>query len=201
MTHVVQQGECISSIAEQYGLSWEKVWNHGDNLQLRSLRKDPNVLYPGDEVALPERETKTISKGTEQRHRFMRKGAAAKLKLRLLDEGRPRSYLPYQLEIEGRVISGTTDGDGFLEHLIPPTARHGRITAGSGATRDVYDLDFGVLDPLSTEEGVAGRLTDLGYAVDNPTEAVKAFQQDEGLTATGEADSATRTRLKEKFGQ
>ena len=108
---------------------------------------------------------------------------------------------PYQLEIDGQWLSGVTDGDGYLEHPIPPSARKGKLLVGEGPTKDVYELQFGTLDPIETEEGVRGRLTNLGYAGENLSEALKAFQQRLGLPVTGEIDAAMRTRLQEEFGQ
>jgi peptidoglycan hydrolase-like protein with peptidoglycan-binding domain len=60
---------------------------------------------------------------------------------------------------------------------------------------------LGELDPLDTDEGLTGRLLDLGFGTDNLSEAISAFQRKEGLEVTGEANQSTRSQLKERFGQ
>ncbi len=200
-TYNVRQGDCISSIADELGLKWETVWNHGNNASLRAKRKDPNVLYPGDEVYVPDREIKELSRSTDQKHKFVKKGEPTKLKLRLLDDYKPRAGVKYQLEIDGASKSGTTDSNGFITEMIPAGARSGRLLVGQGSTKDYYDLRLGELDPLETEDGVRGRLIDLGFGSDNLNDAISAFQKREGLETTGEANDATLNRLKERFGQ
>jgi len=199
--HTVASGDCLSSIAEQYGLLWETIWNHPDNTELKLKRKDPNVLYPGDVVFVPDKRAGEVDCATNQRHKFRKKGVPAKLRLRLLDGDEPRANVPYQLQIDGEWKSGTTDGDGYLEQPLPPAARTGKLIAGEGPTQDVYEFDLGNLDPLNTDEGPAGRLCNLGYDVSNLTEAVSAFQHKCDLPVTGEIDDATRQKLKEVFGQ
>ena len=41
--HKVKQGECLSSIAERYGLFPETIANDSDNSELKNERKDLNV--------------------------------------------------------------------------------------------------------------------------------------------------------------
>jgi LysM repeat protein len=201
-TYTVQQGDCISSIAAQYGFLWDTIWQHPDNADLRAKRHDPNVLYPGDEIVIPEKMVKEVSRPTGRMHEFVKPKKPTKLKLRLLrDYDKPRANLPYQLEIDGNVLSGVTDGDGFLEHPIPPNASRGVLTVKEKGTDETYQLGLGTLDPHDTDDGVRGRLVNLGIGGDTLQDALRAFQQKEGLTVTGEADDATRGRLKEKFGQ
>lgn len=44
--HVVQQGETLSSIAAQYGTTWQAI------AQLNNI-KDPNVIFPGMVLKIP----------------------------------------------------------------------------------------------------------------------------------------------------
>ena len=199
--HKVVQGECLSSLAEQHGFLVDTLWNHPDNTELRLKRKDANVLYPGDVVAIPEKQLKEESGSTEHLHRFRKKGTPAKLRIRLMDGNQPRANVPYQLEVDGTWMDGTTDGAGFLEHPIAPTAQKGKLLVGDGPTKDVFEWKFGTLDPIDTDQGVRGRLVDLGFGTDDMAEAIKAFQERSGLPVTGEPDAATRDMLKEQFGQ
>ncbi len=200
--HSVTQGDCINSIADQYGQLWEKIWNHGENAELKRLRKDPNVLNPGDELFIPDLETKQVGRAVDQRHKFRRKGVPVRFKIRLMDGDKPRANLPCKLEIDGILSNATTSEDGYIEAYISASAVRGRILAGEGTTQDVYDIGFGTLDPISTTEGVSKRLIDLGYAAgDNFQEAVSAFQKSQQLPITGEVDEATRNSLQKVFGQ
>ena|SRR2546421_12258478 len=200
-TYTVVQGDCLSSIAERFGFLPDALWNLPENADLKQKRQDLNVLYPGDAVFVPELRRKEASCATDQLHSFRKKGVPAKMKLRLMDDDQPRQNTPYELQVDGQWLNGTTDGNGYLEHPIPPSARKGKLLVGEGTTKDVYELQFGTLDPIETEEGVRGRLTNLGYAGRNLPEAIKAFQQKAGLQVTGEIDAAMRTRLQEEFGQ
>jgi hypothetical protein len=199
--YTIQQGDCVTSLAAQAGLLWTTIWNHPKNIKLRQLRKDPNVLLPGDQIFIPDLEIKQVDKPVDQKHTFVRKGVPAKLKIRLLDQDQPRANVTYQLEIDGTLLSGTTDSDGYLNQPLPPGAQRGKLAVSNGATSDTYDLQFGALDPFDTESGVRGRLVNLGCGADDIKEAIKAFQEKEGFTMTGEADAATKSRLQERYGQ
>lgn len=203
-THTVVQGECFSSLAHRYGFLMETLWRHPGNAKLRETRQDPNVLYPGDVVTIPDRELREEPRPTDQRHKFVKEADRTKLRIRLMDGARPRSHVPYRLEVDGTVTNGTTDGAGFLDHPIPSDARRGSLVVGQGPTKDLFEWQFGTVDPIDTDEGVRGRLIDLGFAsgdTDDMLEAIKAFQESVGLTVTGRVDAATRSRLTEQFGQ
>src|SRR5262249_10848825 len=160
----------------------------------------PNVLYPNDVVFVPDLRPKQIACPTEKRHPFVKKGSRAKLKIRLLDGKDPRANVPYKLQIDGIWIEGTTDSDGYLEQPLPPSARKGQLLVGQGPTQDVHDLDFGHVDPIQTDSGVAKRLHDLGYETgSDPSIAIRGFQADQGLEVTGQADDAFKQKLTEVF--
>jgi N-acetylmuramoyl-L-alanine amidase len=200
--HTVRQGDCFSSIAAQYGFPWKMLWNHPDNAQLNQLRKDPSVLFPGDVVSIPDKDVKEESRPTDAHHKFTKKAEPTHIRVRLLMDDKPRAGLKYELQVTGDPITGSTDGDGFLEADIPPDATHGTLVAGDGASRSVYYLEFGALDPIDTEEGVRKRLESLGYDTEEDlADAVQGFQTKEGLAVTGTIDDTLRAKLKEKFGQ
>jgi hypothetical protein len=108
----VAQGECLSSIAKKYGLAWETIWNHRQNVDLARRRKDPNVLFPGDVLQIPERQLREHPASTDQRHRFILKCKRAKLRLQLMRGSEPRANERYVLVVDGILSSGTTNGEG-----------------------------------------------------------------------------------------
>ncbi len=122
-SHPVRQGDSVESIAYRTGHFWEKVWNHGDNAELRKRRKNPNVLMPGDRVFVPPIEQKSEDLATSKTHRFRRKGVPSRLRIRFLRDGEPRKSEAYVIEIDGEERHGTTDGDGFLDEPVSPVAR------------------------------------------------------------------------------
>ena len=79
--HKVREGDCMNSIAFKYGFFPDTLWNHPDNSELRDLRKADNVLRPRDIVIVPDLEQREESCVAEQRHRFVRKGVPAVLRI------------------------------------------------------------------------------------------------------------------------
>lgn len=199
----MQEGDCIQSLAVQNGLDWKALWDHPENAELKRLRKDPAVLQPGDVVKIPPRETKEKSVATDKKHTFVRKGVPAKVRMKILRDDNPRANLPYRLVIDGKLASGNTDSQGLVEMTIPPDAREGELTVGEPGDEEIFTFQLGAVDPIDTEEGVRGRLRDLGYDDALPMEQLlKEFQGKEKVSpASGSLDEATKSKLKAKFGQ
>jgi len=200
--HPVKQGECISSIALKYGLFPDTIWNDPKNSQLKDLRKDPNVLLPGDVVYVRELEEKEESFASGQRHRFRRKGVPAEFRVQLQLDGEPRANLSYKLYIDGALVKeDTTGSDGKIEASIPPNAKKGEIIlTDEDGNEESFPFTLGTLDPIDTEDGIKARLLGLGYDVDDLEAAVSAFQEKEGLTVSGNIDDDTRSKIKEIYG-
>jgi len=204
--HIVEQGECISSIAFENGLFPDYVWNHPDNKDLKELRKDPNVLLPGDVIVVPDKRQKVVEKPTGQRHVFRRKGVPEKFIVNFMLGDEPRANAAYVLDIDGTKSNGTTDRNGKLEMFIPPNAMRGRITFTEEG--EEFEFRLGHLDPVTEVSGVQGRLLNLGL-YDGPVdgemnekleEAIRIFQERNGLDRTGKLDDNVKSWLKRAHG-
>jgi hypothetical protein len=205
--HTVCAGECMASIAGQYGFFWETLWNHSDNASLKNERKNPNILMEGDRVVVPAKRSKEESAATEARHRFKRKGVPSKFRLRLLAFGQPRANLDYACEIDGQWISGQTDSDGLVSFSVPPGAKKGTLRLGGEGGSEEYEVVFGQLNPISDVSGAQQRLHNLGYdceatgTLDDQTRAALAcFRADQNLADSDELDEEARNALVQAHG-
>jgi hypothetical protein len=59
LASIVQEGDCISSIAVERGFFWQTIWDA--NPDLKKLRQNPNILFPDDIVHIPVLEPKNQS--------------------------------------------------------------------------------------------------------------------------------------------
>jgi hypothetical protein len=202
----VQQGDCISSIAFQFGLHPDTLWKHPQNADLKTRRRDPNVLFPGDTVFVPDKTLRQEDAGTDQKHSYVLKGVPLKLKVRFLRNGKPLANQKYTLAIDGVVSNGTTDGDGNLECPLSPKAQSGTVTFPD--LDEQHALNLGHLDPVDEVSGVQARLSNLGFMGGEPSgqlddatrNAIAAFQTSRNVPSTGELDQPTKDALKSCFG-
>jgi hypothetical protein len=201
MNYTVKQHDCCSSLGHKYGIPWKKIWNHPKNAALKQKRKNPDVLFPGDLIFIPEITLKEEPCATDQLHKFKRKVDKVWLRLRLLEEDKPRKNLKYTLIIGNQTIEGTTDGNGKLEHKISPNPKEAWVKTET----DVYHLKLGGLDPTEEDAGVEQRLQNLGFLGKDKSDekvdaSVKDFKKKNGLGETEEVNAATRSKLLEKHG-
>jgi N-acetylmuramoyl-L-alanine amidase len=203
-THKVRRGDCLASIAKQYGFTdWKKIYEAAENAELRRKRPNPNVLYPGDLVVIPAKSEKWVPAATTNRHIFHVKGPSTVLRLVMKDRSlKPLGGKAFELFVDGSLLeSGTSQADGLIEVRIPEDARRGVLRF----LGNDYPLDLGALDPISRVTGVQQRLNNLGYqagaedGVVGPKTrlAVARFQSDQELEVTGVIDDATRAKLLE----
>jgi hypothetical protein len=207
--HVVSQGECLIRVSAENGYWWETLWNHADNAELKKGRKNPNVLLPEDRIRVPKVRLKTEDGATEQKHKFKCKIEPSILRLRVSVFDEPLANKPYKLEVEGKLYTGTTNGDGQIEQKVPCRARAGHLVVGEPPEEREYDLQIGDLDPLDTIAGIKERLNNLGYAagpicdwdyfnnwpVPAFRKALRKFQLNHDLKITGIVDKMTKDAL------
>ena len=211
MLHVVEQGECLSSIAARFGFhDWRLLWNDPQNEELKTKRQDPNILFPGDLVFIPLKPL-TFVLPTGKRHVIVIKRPSPEtLRLRLLDAlDVPRDGVRYELVVDGEIRSGQSNADGEIVEKVRPRTVSAQLFLGEGDARREYRVSIGHLDPADTISGAQARLTNLGLdpgPIDGKigpltSAALHEFQELMGLESTGELDDKTISALKEQHGR
>jgi hypothetical protein len=213
--HVVKQGDDLFTIAASHGFrTWQTVYFDESNTDLRAIRVNPAILFPGDIVKVPAKQSKQEDAVTGARHQFFVEDMRRELRLRMVDPfGRPFAGESYSLSIDGNAVGAgkLTDREGFLTASILPSARAGRISIRSF----VWDFEIAKLNPMTHVpgpdtgiSGAKGRLFNLGYDVEridhqldqNTQAALRLFQAAHKLSVTGTLDAATIAMLEQVHG-
>ncbi|HEY5285025.1 MAG TPA: peptidoglycan-binding domain-containing protein [Polyangia bacterium] len=206
--HEVTQGECLEIIAHRAGLPWKYVWDHSSNAALKSLRKNPNVLFPGDVVNIPDTSPKPFFLETGKTHTFeLPRTENTRIDVVLAHAGKPRAKEDCIVKVPGLDDTpATTKEDGRLEFDLPAEAEHATVCMKSDGLS--FEFDLGHIDPILTISGVQGRLLALGYGCgeDNGVlgmatrQAICRFRKDNALSPGAELNDEVRAKLEEVFG-
>src|SRR5438270_899157 len=81
--------------------------------------------------------------------------------MEMVDVEKPRANQKYRLSVDGKLLNGTTDGDGVLDEYIATGSRAGKLIIGPD--NFTLEIDFGFLDPISELSGVQKRLNNVGF--------------------------------------
>ncbi len=211
--YTVEQGDHLSKIAKDNGFTdYTVIWDRPENADLKKLRKNPNVLLPGDSIYIPDMEQKQETGPTDKRHTFTVDKKTLKLRLVLEDiYEKPIAGASCALLVNGQVFQLTTDGNGKLEQEIPLDATDAFLTIRGDQTPfhdETFPIKIGHLDPIDELSGQIARLNNLGYfagpiaGTDQSAfeSAVEEFQCDNSLTVNGICDSTTQDKLKQVHG-
>lgn len=210
MIHEVKQGEHLFRIARRYGFrNPDLVWNDPENSTLRDLRRNRNVLFPGDQVFIPDRKERTESRATNQVHTFTADNRKLKLVVVIRDcNSDPLPKEQCELVVDDvfakNVQKLATDEDGRIDTEISEDAEGGEVRVRG----QVYFLKIGSLDPETEESGQRGRLANLGYYFgdgedidqDELRTAIEEFQADNDLFVDGVCGLKTQEKLKKVHG-
>ena len=211
--YTVRQGDYLSKISSENGFfDHTIIWNHPNNADLKEKRQNPSVLYPGDQLFIPDKNERVCQCPTDQTHNFVVKREQLKLRLVLEDQyEKPVAQAKCKIIINAQDTEVTTDGDGKIELKIPLEAQTGALLIESEDTPydgELFSLHIGELDPVETFSGQQARLNNLGYFPgssdrnDDPQflSAVEEFQCDHGLTVDGKIGPKTQAKLKQVHG-
>jgi N-acetylmuramoyl-L-alanine amidase len=179
-----------------------------ENEELRKKRKDPQVLADGDSVFVPEKKTRIVHLETDKKHTFVVPRIKAWFRVTLRDnEGRLVANRRFQLEVAGKLKTGTTDSSGKIELEVDPKPADGKLKVflddADPSKNITWNVKLGHLDPLDKLSGVKARLSNLGFACgaiddalnEETKTALRNFQIVYRLPVTGEADDATKGKL------
>lgn len=210
--YTVKQGDHIAKIAAKYGFAdYLTIWDHPDNAELKQLRKNPNILLPGDILHIPDKQQKQVSCKTSQLYSF--KVSSKKIKIRIILKNLNNKLItdtPCELQIDGKTYNLTSDSNGLIEQEISSIAEEGTLTVKeSDSTSELkIPVKMGHLDPVEEATGQQSRLNNLGYYAGEIGKidelelksAIEEFQCDNGLTVNGVCEQKTQAKLIELYG-
>lgn len=195
-THLVQQGECLSSLAARYRFSsWQRLYEDPQNAELKKTRSNPNVLAPGDQVVIPDIDVKSVPVPTEHSHVFKVRIPKVKLRVAIVDRsGKPYAGKRFIVNTSTSELRGTTAPDGMVEVRVPAVESAARLRVWLARQDDDAvptidrELTIGHIDPINAISGVQGRLSNLAYNCtitnevdDKLLSAVRSFRAKHGL--------------------
>ena len=213
--HVVKQGECLSTIADQYGfVDYKTIYCHPENANFRRARTNPNVIHPFDRLYIPDLQLNVFDRPGDETHKFIRKRQKTLIRIVVKnDKGDPCEGAKYQLLLGfGDPISGTTAADGLIEHEIPidldSATLEVKMLDANGPIAQRWTLALGHLDPVEEPSGVQARLNNLGFdcgevdgVIGPKTEAaLREFQKWANLDVDGKAGPQTWAKLQSIHG-
>ncbi len=178
--YIVKQGDHLARIARTYGFADSNtIWNAPENQSLKQERKNPHVLYPGDNLFIPDKETKDESRPTDKRHTFQTDREKLLLRIKLTDlKNQPLKSHDCTLSFDTDTKDLTTKADGTIEREIadPKSTAQGQLLDKGGPetppairTQRQFPLKIGDLDPVDKISGQIARLNNLGYNAGDPT--------------------------------
>lgn len=189
-TRVVQQGDHLSSIAADAGFAnFHTIIDDGGNSDVAGKR-DPHVLFPGDQLAIPDREDRTEFGDTDEVHVFQTDLRPLYLRCEILDiNGKPVSAANCSVTIDSTAAPDVATNDKGI--MIEPLGRHDKkaevtvqlpppktpAPAPSGGDNPPaddtppdppdptlkFDVKIGYLNPEIKLSGQQARLNNMGY--------------------------------------
>ncbi len=176
-TVVVKPGDTLSSLAARHGFAdFRTVFDDPGNAALKSLRKNPHTLVPGDEVFIPDREDRQESAPTDTRTTFVAQIQGLFLRVKVLDFDNRKldSDAVCLLSTTGTPQELNPDGDGIVESPIRRDLEKAELRVAEKELK--FDLLIGQLQDINTLAGQRARLNNLGYFAGFMEDDVEQFR-------------------------
>lgn len=125
--YTVVKGDTLWAIARRYGVTWRELYEHGNNATFREKRPDPDRIYPGDvlwvpqspyadECSLDDTDTAAIARRSKN---TLTVQDLYYIRLAVFDANEDpvpgRAYIIQDMDGE-ELFAGTTDNQGFINH-------------------------------------------------------------------------------------
>jgi hypothetical protein len=160
--YVVRQGDYLLSIAYQVGADPEEIWNDPSNASLRALRPDPNLLFPGDVLELPDptpTSASTLTSGTT--NSFVSNAPTTTVSVKFVAaDGTPYASMAFTVAELEQLTGLQTDASGVATFQVPVTLSMATVVFTD--TNETRPLAIGGMDPIDTLSGIFKRLQNLG---------------------------------------
>lgn len=196
--HVVALGDYLLRLAARFGFrNHRTIEDAPENAQLKATRYNLNVLAPGDEIVIPDKQPYTVDAATNATHRYRVRAPLTAVNMSLRHEGgqamggRSGAFATSVETAAGpsqHRLLVTTSPAGDTASRDGRPALDGRISlvvVPNGPDAEQFELRVGHLLPLTTRVGQQARLNNLGYFAgydpDNDEQfqwAVEEFQCD-----------------------
>lgn len=213
--HTVAQGETLLRIARQYGYKTSTaLYNHPSNAEFKALRPDPNLIFPGDIIKIPQKTEKFMPLKTGSKNTFVVRDEKEYFRLKVAyDDGDDITGKRIVLNIGSQTIDTVLQSDGLIEvELNNNDALTGSVDlylkAGDTTPTKSFAVQIGNLDPIDTLSGVQGRCNMLGFNCgkvdgvmgEKTRIGVKEFQYQHELEVDGIPGPKTKAKLQQVFG-
>jgi LysM repeat protein len=164
-SYKVAQGDSLSKIAKRYNTTWKKIWNDPKNKRIKEKRKNPDVIYPGDEFYIPGFSAKELQGQTNGESEFSIKREKEKVSFAIFEGDNPKKNQKYKVILDnGDEFSGVIGDDGKIDIEVPQGVEKASLyIEDEESSKEEYEILIGELDPLDENNGKKQRLENLGY--------------------------------------
>ena len=214
--HTVAQGETLTRIAKQYEfVDPETIYQHESNKAFREKRPDPNIIFPGDEINIPDKEKIVKAGYTGGKHVFtVKKPPVEMFRMKIQNKaGKAWAGKRVTLDVSGQTLDAEIGDDGLIEIELPNGDESGGnlnvfMDPNSDEPTHQFEVQMGHLDPVEELSGVQARCNMLGFYCGvadgvmggNTRRGIKEFQAAHGLDVDGVPGPMTKGKLKEVYG-